>query len=121
MEISEVRINLNRGGKVRAFAQVVFDGCFLVGDIRVLEGEEGTVFVAMPSRRLRNGSFRDIAHPLNGETRKRLDDAILAEYQRVTSERGGGQEAAGNASRSQQIANRLLGDKYWTNEDSYEE
>ncbi len=121
MEISEVRIHLNKGGKVRAFAQVVFDGCFLVGDIRVLEGKEGTVYVAMPSRRMRNGSFRDIAHPLNSETRKRLDDAILAEYQRVTSERGGSPEAAGNASRSQQIANRLLGDKYWTNEEGYEE
>ena len=121
MEISEVRINLNKGGKVKAFAQVVFDGCFLVGDIRVLEGKEGTVYVAMPSRRLRNGSFRDIAHPLNGDTRKWLDDAILAEYQRVTGERGGAHEAGANASKSQQIAARLLGDKYWTNEESFEE
>lgn len=121
MEITEVRINLNKGGKVKAFAQVVFDGCFLLGDIRVLEGKEGTVYVSMPSRRLRNGSFRDIAHPLNTETRKRLDDAILAEYGRVTSERGGTHETGGAASRSQQIANRLLGDKYWTNEDTYEE
>ena len=88
MEISEVRINLNKGGKVKAFAQVIFDGCFLVGDIRVLEGKEGTVYVAMPSRRLRNGSFRDIAHPLNTDTRKRLDEAILSEFERVIAERG---------------------------------
>ena len=88
MEISEVRITLNKGGKVKAFAQVVFDGCFLIGDIRVLEGKEGTLYVAMPSRRLRNGSFRDIAHPLNGDTRKRLDEAILGEYTRVVGERG---------------------------------
>ncbi len=120
MEISEVRINVNKGGKVKAFAQVVFDGCFVVGDIRILEGKEGTVYVAMPSRRLRNGSFRDIAHPLNGETRKWLDEAILAEYQRVIAERGGA-EAGGNASKSQQIAGRLLGDKYWTNEETFEE
>src|SRR3972149_1230553 len=73
MEISEVRINLNKGGKVKAFAQVIFDGCFLVGDIRVLEGKEGTVYVAMPSRRLRNGAFRDIAPPPNTDTRKRLE------------------------------------------------
>jgi stage V sporulation protein G len=118
MEISEVRVNLNKGGKVKAFAQVVFDGCFLVGDIRVLEGKEGTVYVAMPSRRLRNGSFRDIAHPLNTETRKKLDEAILSEYQRVAAERGTSHEPGANVTRSQQIANRLLGEKYWTNEES---
>jgi stage V sporulation protein G len=120
MEISEVRINLNKGGKVKAFAQVVFDGCFLLGDIRVLEGKEGTVYVQMPSRRLRNGSFRDIAHPLNGETRKRLDDAILSEYERTIAERGAGGDGSGPA-RTQQIANRLLGEKFWTDEESDED
>ncbi len=120
MEISEVRINLNKGGKVKAFAQVVFDGCFLVGDIRVLEGKEGTIYVSMPSRRLRNGSFRDIAHPLNTDTRKRLDEAILAEYERVVAERGAGGDAGGS-SRAQQITSRLLGEKYWTDEESDEE
>ncbi|HVN74734.1 MAG TPA: SpoVG family protein [Thermoanaerobaculaceae bacterium] len=120
MEISEVRINLNKGGKVKAFAQVVFDGCFLVGDIRVLEGKEGTVYVAMPSRRLRNGSFRDIAHPLNTDTRKRLDEAILSEYERVVAERGAAADGTG-ASRAQQISNRLLGEKYWTDEDGDDE
>ncbi len=121
MEISEVRINLNKGGKVKAFAQVIFDGCFLLGDIRVLEGKEGTVYVSMPSRRLRNGSFRDIAHPLNTDTRKRLDDAILAEYERVAAERGPTGEGGQAATRSQQIANRLLGEKYWTNEEGEDE
>jgi stage V sporulation protein G len=120
MEITEVRINPNKGGKVRAFAQVIFDGCFLVGDIRILEGKEGTVHVAMPSRRLRNGAFRDVAHPLNTETRRRLDEAILGEYQRVMSERGLA-EAGIQPSRSQQIANRLLGEKYWTDEEVDEE
>ncbi len=120
MEISEVRINLNQGGKVKAFAQVVFDGCFLVGDIRVLEGKEGTVYVAMPSRRLRNGSFRDIAHPLNTDTRKKLDEAILSEYGRVVAERGDAANG-GATSRAQQISNRLLGEKYWTDEEGDEE
>jgi len=120
MEISEVRINLNKSGKVKAFAQVVFDGCFLVGDIRVLEGKEGTIYVSMPSRRLRNGSFRDIAHPLNTDTRKRLDEAILAEYERVVAERGAGGDGNG-ATRTQQITNRLLGEKYWTDEEGDEE
>jgi stage V sporulation protein G len=121
MDISEVRINLNKGGKVKAFAQVIFDGCFLVGDIRVLEGKEGTLYVSMPSRRLRNGSFRDIAHPLNTDTRKRLDEAILAEYERVATERGASGETVAAATRSQQIANRLLGEKYWTNEEGEDE
>lgn len=118
MNITEVRINVNKGGKVKAFAQVVIDGCFLVGDIRVLEGKEGSVYVAMPSRRLRNGSFRDIAHPLNTETRRRLDDAILGEYRRLVTEQGGGD---GDGSRTQQIAGRLLGEKYWTDEDAEED
>lgn len=117
MEITEVRINLNKGGKVKAFAQIVIDGCFLVGDIRVLEGKEGLVYIAMPSRRLRNGSFRDIAHPLNTEARRSLDEAILAEYERVAAERGTG----GEGSRSQQIAGRFLGEKYWTEEEADED
>ena len=121
MEISEVRINLNKGGKVKAFAQVVFDGCFLVGDIRVLEGKEGTVYVTMPSRRLRNGSFRDIAHPLNTDTRKKLDEAILSEYERVIAERGAAGGDGGGATRAQQISGRLLGKKFWTDEESDDE
>lgn len=118
MEITEVRINLNKGGKVKAFAQIVIDDAFLVGDIRVLEGKEGLVYVAMPSRRLRNGSFRDIAHPLSTEVRRQLDEAILKEFERVVSERGGGAEGG---SRSQQIAGRFLGEKYWTEEESEED
>lgn len=121
MEITEVRINLNKGGKVRAFAQIVVDGCFLVGDIRVIEGKEGTVLLQMPSRRLRNGSFRDIAHPLNTETRRRVEEAIVSEYERVIGERGHPSDAAAQPTRSQQIASRLLGEKYWTDEDSEEE
>jgi stage V sporulation protein G len=119
MEISEIRINLSKGGKVRAFAQIVLDDCFVVGDIRILEGKEGVVSVAMPARRLRNGSFRDIAHPLNGETRRRFEESILAEYRRVLAEQGnpdGGKDA-----QSQKIARRFLGEKYWTEEEGDEE
>ena len=118
MNISEVRINVSKGGKVKAFAQVVIDGCFLVGDIRVLEGKEGTLHVAMPARRLRNGSFREVAHALNTETRRHLDEAILTEYRRVAGDNGG---EGGNGSRAQQIGGRFLGEKYWTEEESDEE
>jgi len=117
MEITEVRINLNKGGKVKAFAQIILDGCFVVGDIRVLEGKEGTVTLSMPSRRLRNGSFRDIAHALNSETRRKLDEVVLNEYQRVVKERGVPAEGANGQTRSQQIAGKFLGEKYWTEED----
>jgi len=119
MEISEIRINLSKGGKVRAFAQIVLDDCFVVGDIRILEGKEGVLSVAMPARRLRNGSFRDIAHPLNGETRRRFEESILVEYRRVLAEQGnpdGGKDA-----QSQKIARRFLGEKYWTEEEGDEE
>ena len=121
MQVTEVRINLNKGGKVRAFAQVVFDGCFLVGDIRVLEGKEGTVYVAMPSRRLRNGSVRDVAHPTSSETRRWLDELILAEYRKTLDERGLGGAGGDGGSRAQQLAGRLLGEKYWTDEEADEE
>lgn len=119
MEISEVRINLSKGGKVRAFAQIVLDDCFVVGDIRILEGKEGIVSVAMPARRLRNGSFRDIAHPLNSETRRRFEETILAEYRRVLAEQGDPND--GKGVQSQQIARRFLGEKFWTEEEGDEE
>jgi stage V sporulation protein G len=121
MEITEVRVNLNKGGKVKAFAQIVIDGSFLVGDIRVLEGKEGTVFLQMPSRRLRNGSFRDVAHPLNTEARRRLEEAVLLEYERVVADRGHPSDTASPPTRSQQMASRLLGERYWTDEDAEEE
>ncbi len=121
MEITEVRISLNKGGKVKAFAQIVIDASFLVGDIRIIEGKEGTVLVQMPSRRLRNGSFRDVAHPLNTDVRRRLEEVILSEYGRVIAERGHPADPTSQPTRSQQIASRLLGERYWTDEETEEE
>lgn len=121
MEITDVRITLNRGGKVKAFAQIVIDGCFLVGDIRVAEGKEGTLLVNMPTRRLRNGSFREVAHPLNTETRRRLESRILAEYERVVEEHGEPGDDGSGRSRSQQLSARLLAEEYWTNEATVDE
>lgn len=121
MEITEVRITLNRGGKVRAFAQIVIDGCFLLGDIRLSEGKEGTLLVNMPTRRLRNGSFREVAHPLNTETRRKIEGAIVTEYERVLAEHGEPGEDGDGRSRSQQLTARLLAEEYWTNEATSEE
>lgn len=63
-------------------ATITFDNSFVVHDIKIIEGESG-VFIAMPSKKMPNGSYRDIAHPINSETRKELEDAIIAEYENV--------------------------------------
>jgi DNA-binding cell septation regulator SpoVG len=63
----------------------VLDDCFLVSDLKVIQGPNG-VFVSMPSKRKKNGEFKDIAHPLNRETRERMERRILSEYERVRAE-----------------------------------
>ena len=65
--------------KLKAVASVTLDDCFVVHDIKVIEGADGP-FIAMPSRKTNNGEFKDIAHPLNTETREELRAAILAAY-----------------------------------------
>jgi stage V sporulation protein G len=117
MEITEVRVNLNRQGRVRAFVQVVFDNAWMVSDIRVMEGKEGSLYVAMPSRRLRNGSFKDVVHPLTTEARRQLEQAVLAEYERLAKELG---DPAVNP-RLRQTLERLLAETYWTGETEEEE
>jgi stage V sporulation protein G len=81
MNITEVRINPSRGGKVKAFASIVIDDCFIVNDLRVMEGREGQVYVTMPGRKSRNGQVRDIAHPLDRDTREKVEQLVLEEYQ----------------------------------------
>ncbi len=80
MEITEVRVNPSRGGKVKAFVSIVIDDAFVVNDLRVLEGREGQFFVTMPARKSRNGQMRDIAHPLNTDTRMAIEERILEEF-----------------------------------------
>ena len=79
MKISDVRIRFVRkdDSKLRAVASITIDDCFVVHDIKVIEGADGP-FIAMPSRKTNDGEFKDIAHPLNTETREELRDAILA-------------------------------------------
>lgn len=112
MEITEVRVNLNRQGRVKAFVQVVIDNTLLIGDLRVMEGKEGTLYVAMPSRRLRNGSFKDVVHFLSTEARRQVEEAVLAEYQRLAQELG---DPAVHP-RLRQTLHRLLGEEYWSGE-----
>ncbi len=83
MEVTDVRIRkINDEGKMKAIVSVTFDNEFVVHDIKIIEGQNG-LFIAMPSRKMGEGDFRDIAHPINSETRTRLQEAIFEEYEKV--------------------------------------
>lgn len=84
MEITKVNIRQVEMNKVKAMASITIDEQFVVHDLRVVEGERG-FFVAMPSRKLPNGEYRDIAHPINTETREMVQAAVLSEFEAVTS------------------------------------
>lgn len=80
MKITNVRIKLvNTEGRLKAVGSITLDDCFVIHDVRVLEGEKG-MFVAMPSKKMPNGMFRDIAHPINTETRNMIDSEVLNAY-----------------------------------------
>ena len=81
MNISEVRIRFVKkdDSKLKAVASITIDDCFVVHDIKVIDGTDG-LFIAMPSRKTSDGEFKDIAHPLNTETRENLKNAILSAY-----------------------------------------
>ena len=77
MNITDVRIRkINDDGKMKAVVSITFDDEFVVHDIKIIEGQNG-LFIAMPSRKMGEGDFRDIAHPLLSETRNKIKDAIL--------------------------------------------
>ncbi len=81
MKISDVRIRLvnKDSNKLKAVASITIDDCFVVHDIKVIEASDG-VFIAMPSRKTNDGEYKDIAHPLDTETREMIKQAILSAY-----------------------------------------
>lgn len=86
MKITDVRVRVvNRESKMKAVVSVTFDEAFVVHDIKVIEGEKG-LFVAMPSKKTSDGEYRDIAHPINGDMRAVLQDAILEKFDQVLRE-----------------------------------
>jgi stage V sporulation protein G len=87
MEITEVKVFPIQEEKLKAFVSIVFDHCFMVNDIKIIQGRDG-LFISMPSRKKKNGEFKDVAHPLNNETRRMIEDKVLGEYERVLGERG---------------------------------
>ena len=81
MKITDVRVRkVLKQGKMKAVVSITFDNEFVVHDIKVIEGEKG-LFIAMPSRKAADGEYRDIAHPINQETRAKLQQLILDKYE----------------------------------------
>ena len=81
MEITDIRVRrVEADGKLRAYVTVTFDDCFVVHNVKVIEGKSGT-FIAMPSRKTKTGEYKDVAHPINSDFRQKLQDLILQAYQ----------------------------------------
>lgn len=95
LNITDIRIRLldKEDSKRKAIASITIDGCFVIHEIRVIEGKEGNCFVAMPSRKAPDGEFRDIAHPVDQATRSDLDARILEAYEKAKAEAGNKDEA----------------------------
>lgn len=88
MKISEVKVFPTKEiGRLKAYATVVFDNSFIVRDLKIIEGNKG-LFVSMPSRKRKDGTFRDIVHPLNVETRQMIEDTVINEYNKVADVEG---------------------------------
>ena len=87
MNITDVRVRLIKrdDSKFRAVASIIIDDCFVIHDIKIIEGAEGN-FIAMPSRKTPDGEYKDIAHPINTETRELIKDRILEAYEKTVAE-----------------------------------
>ena len=81
MQITDIRIRkVEKEGKMKAVVSITIDNEFVVHDIKVIEGEKG-LFIAMPSRKAADGEYRDIAHPINSDTRNMIQTLILEQYE----------------------------------------
>ncbi len=86
MEITDVRVRkIAKEGKMKAIVSITLDDEFVVHDIKVIEGEKG-LFIAMPSKKASDGEYRDIAHPINSNTRDRIQSTILESYEKALLE-----------------------------------
>ena len=87
MKITNVKIRrIDSQNRLRAVASITIDDCFVVHEIRLIDGKEG-LFVAMPSRKVNDGSFMDVAHPINIETRRLIEKMIIERYNETNEER----------------------------------
>ena len=84
MEITDIKIFPVSEKRVKAYASVVFDDCFIVRALKVIHGDS-KLFVAMPSKKMKDGSYRDTVHPLNNATRQKIESSVLEAYEREIS------------------------------------
>ncbi|MDZ4803893.1 MAG: SpoVG family protein [Candidatus Eisenbacteria bacterium] len=82
MQITEIRIALRSDDKLKAFVSVTFDDAFVVRGMKIIEGKDGHLFVAIPSRKKPDGTYQDVAHPINVDFRQFLEDQIIIEYEK---------------------------------------
>ena len=87
MEVTEIRVFPVDEDKLRAYVTITFDHCFVVRDLKIIRGTSG-LFVSMPSKRRKDGTYKDIAHPLNNETRRMIEEKIIAQYEKILAEAG---------------------------------
>ncbi len=86
MQITDVRVRkITKEGKMKAVVSITLDNEFVVHDIKVIEGEKG-LFIAMPSRKATDGEYRDIAHPINSDTREKIQHIIIERYEATALE-----------------------------------
>ena len=103
MEITQVKIFLVNEEKLKAYVSIVLDDCFLVSDLKVIHGPNG-LFISMPSKRKKNGEFKDVAHPLNRETREMMERRILEEYEKARAQAPPSAEEPAHARRPSEVA-----------------
>lgn len=84
MQVTEVNVFPVDEEKLKAYVTITFDNCFVVRDLKIINGKEG-LFVAMPSKKRKDGTFKDTAHPLNNETRDMIESAVLTAYEAAIS------------------------------------
>lgn len=101
MEITEVRIHLRNESRLKAFATVTFDNTFVVHNMKVINGNKGLI-VCMPSRKIKDGSYKDIAHPITNEFRNKLEKVILDEYNKAIQSQGNTTPTQGNTAAVQE-------------------
>lgn len=87
MEITDVKVFPVDEDKLRAYVTITLDACFVVRDLKVIHGNTG-LFVAMPAKKRKDGTYKDIAHPLNSEMRDKMEKIVLAEYEKVRAAGG---------------------------------
>ena len=85
MEITDVKVIPVEDEKLKAFVSIVFDQCFVVTDIKIINGPKG-LFVSMPSKKRKDGTFKDIAHPLNNQMRQYLEEKVLSVYKQQVAQ-----------------------------------